>query len=193
MTKKKTKKKVVEKKKVLKKRTVVKNAKKTKSTQELLDDPKKELFCRLYVENDELRGNGGMCFAIASGIDLDKLDRTVLRDEKGDVIQDSEYNKMMNVCYVSANRLLRNVKISERMRKVLNEMLEDKIVDGELAKVILQNDELPAKISAIREYNKLKKRTIDRLEITNKRPFEDLTDEELAEAINDGIKFLRKK
>jgi transcriptional regulator with XRE-family HTH domain len=27
----------------------------------------------------------------------------------------------------------------------------------------------------------------------SKRPFEDLTDEELAEAINDGIKFLRKK
>ena len=64
----------------------------------------------------------------------------------------------------SASRLLINVDIKRRINELLDESLDSNIVDRELAKTILQNENLHAKIAAIREYNRLKNRAGDRLE-----------------------------
>jgi hypothetical protein len=47
-------------------------------------------------------------------------------------------------------------------------LIKDSVVDRELAKVILQNKELSAKVSAIREYNALKGRIKNSMDITVK-------------------------
>jgi len=169
-------KKVVKKKKAVVKKAVVKVVKKKKDSDVSLADngikilaklnTAQELFCQLYVKNEELRGNGGMCYAIANGVDVETLSREEEKDDDGNILSSSEHSRVMNVCYVSANRLLRNIKISTRIRELLNEMLEDNIVDAELAKVILQDTKLESKIAGIREYNKLKQRIIEKVEVT---------------------------
>ena len=64
--------------------------------------------------------------------------------------------------------MLTNANIQKYIRKCLNKVLRDDIVDAELVKVILQNYELPAKVAAIREYNKLKQRIVEKGEIEHK-------------------------
>lgn len=130
--------------------------------------PKQELFCRYYTQNSVLFGNATLSYAEAYGYDLEVLDRTYLKDNKGkDIKGTSEYDKACNLCAVDGSRLLRNAKINEFMRVCLNELLSDLVVDSELAKVIVQNDEMDVKISGIREYNKLKKRVTDKMDIVS--------------------------
>ena len=128
-----------------------------------------ELFCRLYTQNTEFFGNATLTYAEAYGFDLDKLDRTREKDERGkEIIGTSEYEKVYNVCSAAGSRLLRNVKVQVFLRKCRNEFMRDDVVDGELVKTILQDYELPSKIAAIREYNKLKQRIIDKIDHTTK-------------------------
>jgi hypothetical protein len=126
-------------------------------------NPKHEKFCQLYAKNSELFGNGTLCYAETYTYKLDTLSRERLKDSEGKE-QPSEYERAYNVCSVEANRLLRNPRIDARLTKLLNEMLRDDIVDRELAKTILQDRKLEPKISAIREYNKLKQRIIEKVE-----------------------------
>jgi hypothetical protein len=44
--------------------------------------------------------------------------------------------------------------------------LNDQRVDKELAKLIIQDDEKPVKLNAIKEYNKLKQRIEDKLKVS---------------------------
>jgi ASC-1-like (ASCH) protein len=62
------------------------------------------------------------------------------------------------VANASGSRLLVNVKVRQRIVKLLNDTLQNEIVDAEMAKVILQDDELASKMAGIREYNKLRNR-----------------------------------
>lgn len=57
--------------------------------------------------------------------------------------------------------------IQERVYQLLNEMLKDEIVDAQLAKVILQDEKLEPKISAIREYNKIRQRITEKVDLTS--------------------------
>ncbi len=172
MAKKKTKKNIVVKKKVSKKKKTVIKIEKTKENGLNLQQEK---FCELFSSDREFFGNGVQSYIEAYDIDLSK---------KG----------AYDAARVNAHRLLTKANILKRIDELLElRGLNDTFVDKQLEIVITQNAEFPAKIAGIREYNKLKKRTVEQIELTNKRPFEDLTDEELAEAINDGIKFLKKK
>lgn len=137
---------------------------------------KQELFCRYYTQNEELFGNATHSYAEAFGYNLDGLshDDAVYEnyiDEEGKesrrCVEASSYDRAYNVCSVTGNRLLRKAKVQARITVLLNELLEDKIVDSQLAKVIMQNKELPAKIAGIREYNKLKQRIVDKADITS--------------------------
>jgi len=129
--------------------------------------PQHELFCQLYVKNEELFGNATLCYAEAYNYKLDTLSHEESRDEFGQLIEASEYDRAYNTCSVDGSKLLRNAKVQERITKFLNEMLKDDIVDAQLAKVILQNDKLEPKVSAIREYNKIRQRITEKVDVTS--------------------------
>lgn len=173
MTKKASKKnKVVAKKKVSKKKKTVIKIEELKEKGLTLQQ---ELFCQFYASDREFFGNGVQSYIEAYDVDL------------------SEKN-----AYIIAKNAAYENLTKPYLLKRINELLElrglnDTFVDKQLELVITQNADFHAKVAAMREYNKLKKRTVERLELTTKRPFEDMTDEELAEAINEGVKFLRKK
>lgn len=128
---------------------------------------KRELFCRYYTQNDELFGNATLSYAEAFDYRLDELSQDdEIRDQKGKIIEPSTYDKAYRVCSVMGHRLLRNTSVQERLTKLLNELLKDEVVDSELAKVIKQDVKPEAKVSAIREYNKLRGRIIDKSQVT---------------------------
>ena len=129
--------------------------------------PQHELFCQLYVKNEELFGNGTLCYAEAYSYKLDEFSHEVEKDDQGEKIEDSEYTKAYNVCSVQAHALLRMPKVLQRITALLNEMLKDDIVDAQLAKVILQDEKLEPKISAIREYNKIRQRITEKVDLTS--------------------------
>ena len=100
---------------------------------------KQELFCRLYV-SDEFCGNGMNCYAIAFDKDL---------TQQG---QDG-------VARTGASRLLIDTNVLKRIDELIEEFtLNDQFVDKELGFVIKQKSELGPKVSAIREYNKMRNR-----------------------------------
>lgn len=152
---------------------------------------KEERFCHFYVRNETTRGNKTQSYAAGYGIDLDKLSGEKRKDEKGEVIGSSDREKQETVCASMAIRLLRKAKVSKYVQQLWNDTLKNEIVDGELAKIILQNEEMPTKLGGIREYNRLRKRITEQLQIL--RPLEEVSDEDLAEMQREAKKLLLKK
>ena len=113
-----------------------------------LISPDHELFCQNYVNNPATFGNATLSFAEANEMDA---------DYKGTDEQKSAYN----VAKSSGSRLLTNANIKARVVQLLNDLLKDEIVDAELSKLIQQDGELNAKMAAIKEYNRLRKRATD--------------------------------
>lgn len=137
--------------------------------------PKQEKFCRFYTQNKALFGNATLSYAEAYNYNLDLLDKTDAKYEsyeengvkKSKKIEESSYDKAYNVCASNANRMLRNEKITPFLTKYLNELLTDEIVDSNLAEIIVNGKDAD-RVSAIKEYNKLKQRIIDKSELTGK-------------------------
>src|SRR3990167_11007504 len=131
-------------------------------------NPKQELFCQNYVNNRETFGNGTISYAGAYGLDVSL---------NGSEEQKSQYWSA-NVC---AAQLLAIPSIKDRVVKLLNDLLKDEIVDGELSKVIQQDNELGAKVSAIREWYKVKGRYAPEKHDVNfgRKPTEALDKEEV--------------
>lgn len=170
MTRKATKKKPI--KKVAKKSTpVVQEIPDTRDSVEKKLNLNQDLFCRFYTENFVLRGNATRCYAEAYGYDLDSYSKDdAVYSGKGrnrKVLIESSFTRAEHICAVNGNKLLRNAEIQKRILKLYNDMLKDEVVDGELTRLIMQNDEYSAKASAIREYNKLKGRIIDKKLLTD--------------------------
>ncbi len=137
---------------------------------------KQELFCRFYTQNGETFGNGTDSYAEAYDFKLDELstkDVYGAPDEDGnrEKIDDSPYDKAERVCASNASRLLRIAKIQARITTLLNEVLKDEIVDSQLAKLVMQDRDNTNKIAAIREYNKLRGRIIDKTQNLSRLPF----------------------
>lgn len=130
-----------------------------------------ELFCQYFIFNDEVRGNATQCYAEANGIDFEELSRDdAVYSGEGDsvkLISPSTYAKTMNVCSVMGHKWLRQVKMQDRLVVLRNELLRDDIVDSQLAKVIMQESSLHAKMLGISEYNKLKSRITEKHDITS--------------------------
>ena len=121
-------------------------------------NPKQELFCQMYVNNRGSFGNATSSYALAYDMEIDGVS--------------DERKEAYNVACASGSRLLINVKIKDRIIQLLNDLLKDNIVDAELAKIIMQDYKLESKISAIREYNRIKGRGSDVIE--HKFDFTDL-------------------
>ncbi len=126
---------------------------------------KQELFIRLYTQNDGLRGNATLCYADDDQV-YEKYDEE--GNGRGKIIEESTRTKAYNVCSVEGNRSLRKIKIQERKYELLNELLKDHIVDSRLAHWIQDNTEPSTSLGAIREYNKLRMRVVDKVDITSK-------------------------
>lgn len=129
--------------------------------------PQHELFCQLYIKNEALFGNATLCYAEAYNYKLDTLSHKETRDDEDNLIEASEYDRAYNVCSVQGHALLRMPKLQDRINRLLNEMLKDDIVDAQLAKVILQDRKLDSKVAAIREYNKIRQRITEKVDLTS--------------------------
>lgn len=117
-------------------------------------------FCEIYATQEEFFGNG-----VASYMEAYK-----------------SKNGKKKIGYMTAaansSRLLTNAKILGYLDYLIEEGgLNDQHVDKQLRLVITQNADFKSKVSAIREYNRLRQRIIEKQEHTHK--FQDLTDEEL--------------
>ncbi len=151
---------------------------------------KQEAFCRYYTQNDALFGNATLSYAEAYGFDLDNdrkddakykcTDGAIAHEyefelmDKGEdkfrsakKIEDSTHDRNYDYCSKAGSRLMRNGKIDARVIELLNEIMTNDVVDAEIAKVMKQSRDLPSKMRAIGEYNKLKQRIIDKKDITS--------------------------
>lgn len=113
--------------------------------------PNRELFCALYSSDEEFFGNGVHSYIKAFNIDITKPGA-------------------YNAARVSTSRLLKDPEILARVRELLDIYVDDNIADRELDFVVLQKADLPSKVAAIRERNKLKQRIIERQEVTHNLP-----------------------
>lgn len=97
-------------------------------------------FCQLYALDIELMGNGALTYAEVYDIDRTK-------------------KWWYNVVCAAASRLLRSVKTCDYINSLLEEQwLNDQFMDKQLLYLATQHDDKVNKMSAIREYNRLKGR-----------------------------------
>ena len=115
-------------------------------------NPKQEKFCQLYASDREFFGNG-----VQSYIEAYEPDQTK--------------KNWYNTARARASELLTSPNVLRRIDELLElGELNDQFVDKQLAKLILQDADFSSKISAIREYNKLKQRIKEKKELYVKLP-----------------------
>lgn len=111
---------------------------------------RQELFCQLYASDKEFFGNG-----VETYLEVYDVDR-------------SKPNWYKTAC-AAASRLLSNVKVYTRINELLDSNgLNDTFVDKQLLFLIQQHEDKGLKIAAIREYNKLKQRILEKIEHSGK-------------------------
>lgn len=146
-----------------------------------LKNPKRELFCWLYAgyHNKELFGNGTQCYMRSYGGYREELqleDKIAELDEQlhglkspsddDRIVELSEAKRPLRqrikqlhrTAAVEASAFLTMPDITARIDYLLESYISDNLADRELFKVIVQDDELTAKVQGIKEYNRLKKR-----------------------------------
>lgn len=106
---------------------------------------RQEKFCELYCSQDsELFGNGVQAYIEAYEPDQTKP------------------NWYKSVCAASS-RLLSQVKVIERINQILEETgFNDAFIDKQLSFLITQHADFQSKLGAIKEYNKLKGRIVEK-------------------------------
>ena len=109
---------------------------------------RQELFCELYATDREFFGNGTQAYIEAYEPNTSKPN-------------------WYKSAQASASRLLSNVMVLKRINELLEaEGLNDAHMDKQLYLVATQNVDFSSKVAAIREYNKLKKRVTEKLDLT---------------------------
>ena len=141
--------------------------------------PQEETFCTLYSTDKEFFGNGVQSYIEAYDVDVGK----------GKGQQSYEY------CRYRASFLLKKKNILNRINELYEAGgLNDVHVDKQLELLITQNAEYNPKLGAIREYNKLKKRTVDTVEHVHAfADIKGLSDEDLAKEKEKLQNFFQKK
>ncbi len=121
---------------------------------------KQKYFCELYATDREFFGNGTQAYIEAYDIDLTK---------KG-----AYAAARANAC-----QSLTKTNILKYIREIMElGGLNDERVDKELLFLIEQNAEFGSKLGAIKEYNKLKERITDKLEISKKGFWDEIDEAE---------------
>jgi len=124
-------------------------------------NPKQELFCKLYATDRDCFGNGVQAYLKVYSTKKKPISYKAAR--------------------VSAFDLLTKPNICDRIREQIDIYISDEVVDKELGMVILQYADIPSKVAAVREYNKVKSRVINKFEILDpnaEQTDDNLTDEE---------------
>lgn len=110
---------------------------------------RQEKFCRLYASEEEFFGNG-----VASYIEVYN--------------PDTSKKNWYKVACSSASRLLSNEKVFRRINELLElGGLNDAFVDKQLNFLLNQHADFTNKLGAIREYNKLKQRIVNKMDVTS--------------------------
>lgn len=129
-----------------------------------------ESFCRFYTQNSELFGNATLAYAEAYDYKLEDLskDRPLQDTETGKLPKygDSEYDRAYMTCAVNGSRMLKLAKIQNRVIVLLNEHMKNEVIDAELMKIIMTGEDKD-RVAAIKEYNKLRQRIIEKTDITS--------------------------
>lgn len=161
---------VQKKKRAFKAKLIVKkvNGKTKIVTEEGLNE-KQELFCQVYATDKEMFGNGTQSYLEVYGL--------------------KDYTTGAGITYDAAmaasSRLLSDVKIISRINSLLETGgFNDQNVDKQHLFLINQYADKKVKLGAISEYNKLKARITNKLDITTKgkafKQLEELSNDELA-------------
>lgn len=113
-----------------------------------------EEFCKLYMSPDrELFGNGAQCYLAIYGAEY------LLKHKKP---------MSYPVAQAAASRLLSKVMVIDRINGLLEEGgLTDVNVDKQLLFLINQHADLKTKVAAIREYNAVRNRVKNKLDLTS--------------------------
>lgn len=112
-------------------------------------NPRQEAFCQLYASDREFFGNGVQSYIEAYDFDMSK---------KG----------AYAAARALASRLLTNVNVLNRINSIFEAHgLNDTFVDKQLEKLIVQDADFGAKLSAIKEYNALQQRITKKLQLGN--------------------------
>lgn len=152
--------------------------------------PVQELFCHYYCNNEVTRFNAVMSYAEAYWYNLDGASRLQVKDKNtGEVLRESEYRRMYRVCWAAWNRLLKNVKIQDRITVLLNQLKKDEIVDRRMMEHILSKDNQSSR-DMIKEYNKLMQRITDK---TKDESDSDKAKAELYKSLESQIKTMPKE
>ncbi len=115
-------------------------------------NPRQEKFCRLYASDREFFGNGVQSYIEAYEPDQSKPN-------------------WYNAARTRASELLTKRNILKRIDELFEaDGLNDQFVDKQMEKLITQDADFKAKMSAIREYNKLKQRITEKKEVHVKLP-----------------------
>lgn len=143
-----------------------------------------EAFCQfITAAGSDTYNNQTLSYAAAYGYDFDKYSTDDAEFE--DDITDGEgrvitYGKKIrlssrelaeNVCAVNGRRLLRNAQVAARIIELMNKgILKDKVVDYRMAKWIMDDSEPATSSRMIVEYNKLRGRVKDVIELRGPAP-----------------------
>ena len=143
---------------------------------------KEEEFCQLFASDREFFGNGHQSYIEAFDVTLYKGKKPT---GKGNYMT---YESMK----LAVHKLLTNDNILRRIDQLFEaDGLNDQFVDKQTLKLITQDAEFNVKVKAIAEYNKVKQRITDRLDVRFSR--ENMTDAELDRIIEEQDKFFKKK
>lgn len=117
-------------------------------------NPKEEMFCHVYT--DLFFGNMTKSYIKAYNVKV-PLDVPYLSYSESE-------QKKYNTASTLSTRLLQKVKIKKRINELLDKLFTNETVDRETVKVIMQNKNLPSKMKAIAEHNKIKQRIVHQVE-----------------------------
>ncbi len=136
-------------------------------------NPRQRKFLENYLLNDEMRGNATQSYLDAYGYDLmDYPDDDGVCDDEGKQVTRSSREKAYDMCATNASLLMRNHKIQEAKTAILNANMTEAIVDSKMFWHILYGKGEHS-IQAIREFNRLKGRIKEKLELSGDAAIQD--------------------
>lgn len=128
-------------------------------------NPKHEVFCQLYagLGDRALMANGTLSYMEAFGI--------VAPTHKIQIKKKGEakywgYHPKYNTARTESHKLLTKPNIKARIHSLFKTLFSPDLVDAELLKVIMQDEDPKAKVLGIREFNELKGRITKKLKLS---------------------------
>lgn len=125
---------------------------------------RQDLFCKIYATDPYCMGNGADCYKKAYGEHIST-----------------------EVAKAAASRFLMDFRFTERINEYIEvDGFNNETIDKHHLFLIKQKKDLGVSMKGVQEYNKLKKRVSNALELIIPKPIMDLDDDEVIHKINKG-------